>query len=58
VTTDSELLPLERVVNESDVLILCVPHAAYRGLDLGKKPVIDVWNFFNRGTAMPAELAG
>ncbi len=58
VTTDSELLPLERVVNESDVLILCVPHQAYRGLDLGKKPVIDVWNFFNRGTAMPAELRG
>src|SRR5688572_30196332 len=58
VTTDAELVPLERVIAESDVLILCVPHKAYRGLDLGKKPVVDVWNFFKRGTALPDELLG
>jgi UDP-N-acetyl-D-mannosaminuronic acid dehydrogenase len=58
VTTDTELVPLERVIAESDVLILCVPHKAYRGLDLGKKPVVDVWNFFKRGTALPDELLG
>jgi len=55
VTTDAELLPVERVVKESDVLILCVPHRAYRNLDLGDKPVIDVWNFFDRGTVLPSQ---
>ena len=55
VTTDAELLPIERVVKESDVLILCVPHRAYRNLDLGDKPVIDVWNFFDRGTVLPSQ---
>jgi UDP-N-acetyl-D-mannosaminuronic acid dehydrogenase len=48
VTTDRTLLPLEEVIARSDVLILCVPHTAYRGLDLGKKPVIDIWNVFPR----------
>ena len=55
VTTDPELVPVEQVVQESDILILCVPHRAYRSLDLGGKPVIDVWNFFDRGTAMPSQ---
>lgn len=45
VTTDRELLPLEEVIERSDVLVLCVPHAAYRNLDLRGRPVFDVWNF-------------
>ncbi len=49
VTTDPALLPLDRVIEECDVLILCVPHSAYRGLDLKGKPVVDVWNFFGTG---------
>jgi UDP-N-acetyl-D-mannosaminuronic acid dehydrogenase len=49
VTTDPDLLPLEEVVRRSDLLILCVPHAAYRDVDLkGKRPV-DIWNFFGKG---------
>ena len=43
VTTDPTLLPLAQVVSESDVLVLCTPHAAYEKLDLKGKPVFDVW---------------
>jgi UDP-N-acetyl-D-mannosaminuronic acid dehydrogenase len=39
------LLPLKRVVAESDILVLCTPHRAYRQLKLGGKPLIDVWSF-------------
>jgi len=53
VTTDRELLPAQEVIRRSDVLILCVPHRAYRELDLGGKPVVDIWSFFGRGSALP-----
>ncbi len=49
VTTDPSLLTLEETVEQSDLLILCVPHAAYRELDLKGKPVVDIWNFFPKG---------
>jgi hypothetical protein len=26
------------------LLILCVPHAAYKHLDLRGKPLVDIWN--------------
>jgi UDP-N-acetyl-D-mannosaminuronic acid dehydrogenase len=58
VTTDPELVPLAQVLAESDVLVLCVPHRAYRELDLGGKPVIDVWNFFGQGTTLPGFGSG
>jgi UDP-N-acetyl-D-mannosaminuronic acid dehydrogenase len=45
VVTDPELLPLDDVISRSDLLILCAPHSAYRDLDLGGKPVVDVWGF-------------
>ena len=42
---DPTLVPLERVLAESDVLFLATPHRAYRGLRVphGRK-VYDVWN--------------
>ncbi len=42
---DLELLPLEDVLRQSDALVLCVPHGAYRGLRTGQTPVVDVWNY-------------
>ncbi|MBX9686405.1 MAG: nucleotide sugar dehydrogenase [Candidatus Obscuribacterales bacterium] len=48
VTTDSELLALEEVIEKSDLLILCVPHSSYKGLDLKGKEVVDIWGFFNK----------
>jgi UDP-N-acetyl-D-mannosaminuronic acid dehydrogenase len=43
VTTDPELVPLDEVIANSDILILCTPHAAYTQADLKGKPVLDVW---------------
>jgi UDP-N-acetyl-D-mannosaminuronic acid dehydrogenase len=43
VATDSELRPLDEVIANSDVLILCTPHAVYRETDFKGKPVFDVW---------------
>ena len=45
---DPDLLPLEEVIQASDILILCTPHSVYRGLNLQNKPVVDVWGFFNQ----------
>jgi UDP-N-acetyl-D-mannosaminuronic acid dehydrogenase len=54
VRTDPELLPVGDVVERSDLLILCVPHSAYRGLAVGAKPVVDLWGLFRAGPVMPA----
>lgn len=50
VTCDPESLSHEEVIDESDLLILCVPHAKYKDMDMKNKPVVDIWNFFGRGT--------
>jgi len=42
VMVDPELLPLELVIDQSDILLLCVPHTAYRQLDVKNKPVFDI----------------
>lgn len=49
VTTDPHLLPIQDVMDRSDLLVLCVPHSAYRRLDFKNKPVLDIWGFLNRG---------
>jgi UDP-N-acetyl-D-mannosaminuronic acid dehydrogenase len=43
VTADSNLLPLEVVIDRSDIIIICTPHNIYRDLDLKGKPVLDIW---------------
>jgi UDP-N-acetyl-D-mannosaminuronic acid dehydrogenase len=43
VTTDPELRPLDEVIAQSDLMIMCAPHAAYRQADFMGKPVFDVW---------------
>ena len=35
--------PLDDVIAQSDLLILCAPHAAYEQADFKGKPVFDVW---------------
>ena len=49
VTSDTSLLPIDRVISESDILVLCVPHTAYRDLDLKGKPLLDMWGYFGEG---------
>ena len=49
VIVDPELIPVEEVVNKSDLLILCAPHAVYKDLNLCGKPIVDIWGFLNKG---------
>jgi UDP-N-acetyl-D-mannosaminuronic acid dehydrogenase len=51
VTVDPDLVPLERVLAESQVLIVGAPHAAYRDLE-PTQPVADVWNALGRGVGI------
>lgn len=48
VQTDRDLLPLEEVIKRSDLLILGAPHREYKQLDLGGKPLFDIWNFHQK----------
>jgi UDP-N-acetyl-D-mannosaminuronic acid dehydrogenase len=52
VTTDPAILPLEQVVERSDILILCAPHSAYADADLKGKPVVDVWGFLKNANVV------
>jgi len=53
VMDDPDCRPLQSVIAESDLLILCVPHGAYRGIDTKGRPVVDVWNCLGKGTRVP-----
>lgn len=46
VTEDETLLPLEQVIEQADILVLCTCHDQYRGLDFKGKPLVDVWSFY------------
>jgi UDP-N-acetyl-D-mannosaminuronic acid dehydrogenase len=48
VTTDADLLPLDEVMDRSDILIIGAPHSAYRSVRTNK-PVVDVWNTLGKG---------
>jgi len=52
VTTDPSILPLEQVVERSDILILCTPHSAYADANLKGKPVVDVWGFLKNANVV------
>ena len=52
VRTDATLLPVDDVVDRSDLLIVGVPHSSYRSLDLGDKPVVDLWGLYG-GSIIP-----
>ena len=47
--TDDRLVPLETVLEESDILILGAPHKPYRSLEVGGKDVVDVWGALGGG---------
>jgi len=46
---DDRLTSLDCVLEESDVLVLGAPHAAYRNLAVGGKDVVDVWGAMGHG---------
>lgn len=53
VTVDPDLVPLDTILAESDLFVVATPHDAYRGiqaqLEARGKPVIDIWNLYDRG---------
>jgi len=49
---DARLVPLEAVLAEADILVLGVPHRAYRDLDLGDRDIVDVWGALGRGIVL------
>ncbi|MBO6518864.1 MAG: nucleotide sugar dehydrogenase [Rhodospirillales bacterium] len=48
VLNDPALSPLDGVIEQSDVLVVCAPHSDYRGMDVKGKPVFDVWNHITK----------
>jgi UDP-N-acetyl-D-mannosaminuronic acid dehydrogenase len=46
---DDRLLPVDEVIDRSEILVLGVPHRAYRGLVLGGKDVVDLWGALGEG---------
>lgn len=46
---DPNLVPLERALTESDILILGVPHRSYVGLELDGRDVVDIWGALGQG---------
>ena len=50
VNGDSDIMDLEEVIEQSDILILAVPHSAYRNINTRNKPTVDIWNFFGEGS--------
>ena len=57
VKNDPALLPLDEVVRRSDILILCAPHRVYRNLNLGHKVIVDIWNFWGKGSLFTRDRA-
>jgi len=50
---DASFLPLGEVLERADLLVVGVPHRAYRTLKLpASKPVIDIWNIYGKGTSL------
>ena len=47
-------LPLAEVIARSDIIILCVPHSAYKDLKLTGKIVVDIWNFWGQQQCITA----
>lgn len=46
---DKRLLHLDKVVEESDILIVATPHKVYKDLNIKDKNIVDIWNLFGKG---------
>lgn len=51
VKNDSELVSEERLLDESDLVIISAPHLCYKEL-YTEKPIFDVWNLRGNGSAI------
>ena len=43
VKNDINLLPLDYVITNSDIIVICTPHEIYRDLNFGSRKVLDIW---------------
>jgi UDP-N-acetyl-D-mannosaminuronic acid dehydrogenase len=50
-SVDSTLLPLDQVIEKSDLLILATPHLEYQTLNV-KQPLVDVWGLTGSGVTI------
>ena len=48
VKTDKNLSSLDKTINNSNILIICVPHKKYKNLNLKNKEGIDIWGFIKK----------
>ena len=51
VKNDVELVSQNRVLEESDLLIISAPHLRYKDL-VSDKPIIDIWNLRGNGSSV------
>lgn len=49
VESDPSLVSIDDFLDKVDLVIVGVPHEAYRDIDFQDVPVVDVWNFFDDG---------
>lgn len=49
---DDRLVAVDRVLEESDILVLGAPHKQYRGLRISGKDVVDVWGVLGGGISL------
>jgi UDP-N-acetyl-D-mannosaminuronic acid dehydrogenase len=49
---DDRLTTLDCVLRESEILVLGVPHKAYRNLEISGKDIVDVWGALGQGIAL------
>ena len=51
VRNDADLVPIEVVLDRSDVLVIGAPHKLYAALDV-VQPVVDIWNIRGNGVVI------
>ncbi|MEO6350350.1 MAG: nucleotide sugar dehydrogenase [Candidatus Limnocylindrales bacterium] len=49
---DDRLLPLEQVLEASDIVVIGAPHRVYRGLDIQTDSLVDVWGITDAGIVL------
>ena len=46
------LVPIEKALREADIFFIGAPHTAWKQLDFGGKPVVDIWNAVRGGSSV------
>lgn len=49
---DERLQPLELVLEQSEILIIGAPHSIYRGLEIPRERLVDVWGITDAGIVL------